>query len=212
MSARPCARCSPPKKSCCNFGAGKMLVLPQGEHPIVADRFAYWQDPALNGLWDDPRQGGTRDVAGDAKASAKLGGLNAPPPAPPQPPTGGGGGPRPNPPPPIRPAPAAPAANATEAAAAPFAPERGGLGAYNMSVEVNFSGEVGDPLSGLAAMMREDSPAAKPEEPHEVDRYESGDIVYVMFSDGAVEVRGPDGVQRFPSLKALQEAAARQGK
>jgi type IV secretion system protein VirD4 len=203
-----------PEEIMLRFGQGKMLVLPQGERPIVADRFAYWQDPALNGLWDDPRQGGTRDVVGDAKASAKLGGLNAPPPAPPQPPTGGGGGPRPNPPPPIPPAPAAPApaAKAAEYAAAPFAPERGGLGAYNMSVKVSLSGKVGDPLSELASMMREDSPAAKPEEPHEVDRYESGDIVYVMFSDGAVEVRGPDGVQRFPSLKALQEAAARQGK
>jgi type IV secretion system protein VirD4 len=202
-----------PEEIMLRFGQGKMLVLPQGERPIVADRFAYWQDPALDGLWDDPRQGGTRDVVGDAKASAKLGGLNAPPPAPPQPPTGGGGGPRPNPPPPIRPAPAAPAPTAkpTEAAAAPFAPEQGGLGAYNMSVEVNFSGEVGDPLSGLAAMMREDSPAAKPEEPHEVDRYESGDIVYVMFSDGAVEVRTANGAQRFASLQALREASAAQG-
>ena len=180
-----------PEEIMLRFGQGKMLVLPQGERPVIADRFAYWQDPALNGLWDDPRQGGTRDVVGDAKASAKLGGLNAPPAAPPQPPTGGGGGPRPNPPQPPRPAPAA--KPATEAAAAPFAAERGGLGAYNQSVKASLSGKVGiplsedalrrkeaaplpekarNPLSELASMMREDSPTARPEEPYEVDRYE----------------------------------------
>jgi hypothetical protein len=32
-----------------------MLVLPPGSRPIVADHVAYWQDPALAGLWDDPR-------------------------------------------------------------------------------------------------------------------------------------------------------------
>ena len=32
-----------------------MLVLPQGSRPIVSDRVAYWQDPAIAGLWDDPR-------------------------------------------------------------------------------------------------------------------------------------------------------------
>ena len=192
-----------------HFGAGKMLVLPQGERPIVAQRFAYWQDPGLNGLWDDPRQGGTRDVVGDAKASAKLGGLNAPPPAaPPEPPMPtGGGAPRPNPPQPPRPAPAAPWAHGTEATAAPFA-YRSGI--PKVTLQANLSGNIGDPLSELASMMQEDSPPAEPEEPHEVDRHIAGDITYVMFSDGAVEVQTRDGAQRFASLQALREAAAAQ--
>ncbi len=193
------------------FGAGKMLVLPQGERPIVAQRFAYWQDPALNGLWDDPRKGGSRrDAAGDAKASAKLGGLNAPPPAaPPEPPMPTGGGtPRPNPPQPPRPAPAAPWAHGTEATAAPFA-YRSGI--PNVTLQANLSGNIGDPLSELASMMQEDSPPAEPEEPHEVDRHIAGDITYVMFSDGAVEVQTRDGARRFASLQALREAAAAQG-
>jgi len=45
----------------------------------------------------------------------------------------------------------------------------------------------------------------------EVDRYESGETVYVMFSNGAVEVRSPDGVRRYTSLSELRaEAALRQ--
>ncbi len=204
------------------LGAGKMLVLPQGERPIVADRFAYWQDPALNGLWDDPRQGGTRDVAGDAKASAKLGGFNVPPPAPPQPPTGGGA-PRPNPPQPPRPAPAAPAAKTTVAAAPP-SPARKPPPPYLIKTQApqpkspspdapsGASEAVGDPPSELAAFVQEQevSSAAKPEEPYEVNRHVAGDITYVMFSDGAVEVRNADGAQRFASLQALREAAAAQ--
>ena len=202
-----------PEEIMLRFGQGKMLVLPQGERPVIADRFAYWQDPALNGLWDDPRQPMTRrDVVGDAKASAKLGGLNAPPPAPPQPPTGGG--PRPNPPP-IRPAPAAPApaAMSTEATAAPFAPHGDEFGGQFVSVNADASEKVGDPLSELAAFVQEqeDSSAARPDEPYEVDRYEADDIIYVMFSDDAIEVRTANGAQRFASLQALREAAGTQG-
>jgi hypothetical protein len=47
-------------------------------------------------------------------------------------------------------------------------------------------------------------------EPQEVDRYESGDITYVMFSDGAVEVRTSNGAQRFASLAELRAQAAQQ--
>jgi hypothetical protein len=48
-------------------------------------------------------------------------------------------------------------------------------------------------------------------EPVEVDRYVSGDVTYVMYSDGAVEVRTPDGAQRYASLAELRaEAASRE--
>ena len=120
----------------------------------------------------------------------------------------GGGAPRPNPPQPPRPAPAAPWAHGTEATAAPFA-YRSGI--PNVTLQANLSGNIGDPLSELASMMQEDSPPAEPEEPHEVDRHIAGDITYVMFSDGAVEVQTRDGAQRFASLQALREAAAAQG-
>jgi hypothetical protein len=47
-----------------------------------------------------------------------------------------------------------------------------------------------------------------PEEPAEVDRYTAGDATYVMMSDGSVDVHGPEGVQRYPSLEALKADAA----
>ena len=47
-------------------------------------------------------------------------------------------------------------------------------------------------------------------EPREVDRYEFGDTTYVMFSDGAVEVRTSNGAQRFASLAELRAQAAQQ--
>ena len=47
-------------------------------------------------------------------------------------------------------------------------------------------------------------------EPQEVDRYQSGDTTYVMFSDGAVEVRTSNGAQRFASLAELRAQAAQQ--
>lgn len=49
------------------------------------------------------------------------------------------------------------------------------------------------------------------DEPTEVDRYTAGDSTYVMMSDGSVEVRGPEGAHRYPSLAALRaEAESRQ--
>jgi hypothetical protein len=45
-------------------------------------------------------------------------------------------------------------------------------------------------------------------EPQEVDRYQSGDVTYVMFSDGGVEVRTATGAQRFASLAELRAQAA----
>jgi len=37
------------------YGSGQMLVLPQGQHPIVSERVSYIADEELRGLWDDPR-------------------------------------------------------------------------------------------------------------------------------------------------------------
>lgn len=42
------------------------------------------------------------------------------------------------------------------------------------------------------------------EEPVEVDRYENGGALYVMFSDGSVEIRDEGRVRRFASLSELR--------
>jgi hypothetical protein len=42
------------------------------------------------------------------------------------------------------------------------------------------------------------------EEAVEVDRYENGGALYVMFSDGSVEIRGDGRVRRFASLSELR--------
>jgi hypothetical protein len=46
-----------------------------------------------------------------------------------------------------------------------------------------------------------------PEEPVEVDHCVKGDTVYVMFSDGSVEMRGAGGARRFASLADLEAQA-----
>jgi type IV secretion system protein VirD4 len=45
----------PPEKIMMDFAAGKMLVLPQGAHPVITERVPYWEDTNLKGAWDDPR-------------------------------------------------------------------------------------------------------------------------------------------------------------
>lgn len=44
-------------------------------------------------------------------------------------------------------------------------------------------------------------------EPVEVDHYTAGDSTYVMYSDGSVEVRTPQGAQRYESLEALRASS-----
>lgn len=44
-----------PEEIMLQFAANKILVLSQGARPVVADRVAYWNDRALDDLWDDPR-------------------------------------------------------------------------------------------------------------------------------------------------------------
>jgi hypothetical protein len=46
-------------------------------------------------------------------------------------------------------------------------------------------------------------------EPKEVDRYTADGATYVMYSDGSVEVLGPKGAHRYPSLAALRDARLR---
>ncbi|MBG0811813.1 hypothetical protein IY145_20910 [Methylosinus sp. H3A] len=48
----------------------------------------------------------------------------------------------------------------------------------------------------------EETPVA--EAPVEVDRYENGGALYVMFSDGSVEIRDEGRVRRFASLSELR--------
>lgn len=56
---------------------------------------------------------------------------------------------------------------------------------------------------------------SRPREPEpelrEVDRFVSGDVTYVMFSDGSVEVRSFSGVRRFSSLAELKAQAGERG-
>jgi len=56
----------------------------------------------------------------------------------------------------------------------------------------------------------EPEPAAAAEEPRQVDSYRSGDLTYVMYSDGSVEVRSAAGVHRYASLAELREQAMQQ--
>jgi type IV secretion system protein VirD4 len=46
-----------PEELMMRYARDLMLVLKQGHRPIEAQRIAYWRDPTLNGLWDDPRKG-----------------------------------------------------------------------------------------------------------------------------------------------------------
>jgi hypothetical protein len=72
------------------------------------------------------------------------------------------------------------------------------------------SGDSGRPvveaLEALVAAPNAGEPEAEPDLV-EVDRYESGETTYVMFSDGAVEVRTAAGAQRYASLAELRARA-----
>lgn len=45
-----------PEQIMLRFANDRMLLLPQGMRPVESERIAYWNDPTLVGLWDDPRQ------------------------------------------------------------------------------------------------------------------------------------------------------------
>ena len=48
------------------------------------------------------------------------------------------------------------------------------------------------------------------EEPREIERYQSGGLTYVMYSDGSVELRSETGAQRFSSIEELRAVLATQ--
>ncbi len=85
------------------FGADRMLVLPQGQHPFATKRVPYWNDARLNGLWDDPRVPVPR-VARPAPPPRPAAPPSNPPPSAPD------DRPPPTPPRPVAPSPVAPAA------------------------------------------------------------------------------------------------------
>lgn len=60
------------------------------------------------------------------------------------------------------------------------------------------------PTSGKTTSVQAKAASATAMPPTEVDRYTAGDATYIMMSDGSVEVHGPDGMQRYPSLAALR--------
>lgn len=45
-----------PEQLMMDFAKDRMLVLPQGSHPIVTARVPYFQDGSVAALWDDPRR------------------------------------------------------------------------------------------------------------------------------------------------------------
>jgi len=66
------------------------------------------------------------------------------------------------------------------------------------------------PLEPAPAGRAPEDDATTDGEPYEVDRYESGAVTYVMYSNGAVEVRTAEGAQRFASLAELRAQTTQQ--
>lgn len=67
--------------------------------------------------------------------------------------------------------------------------------------------------SGLKARFKPPAapaPAPLPEGVREIERYQSGGLTYVMFSDGSVELRSEAGAQRFSSIEELRTVLATQ--
>ena len=65
------------------------------------------------------------------------------------------------------------------------------------------------PAPSTAAAPSAERAVQKP--PVEVDRHSAGGSVYVMFSDGSVEVQNDGGSQRYPSLAALRNETGLSG-
>ncbi|MGJ0394782.1 MAG: hypothetical protein ACR65U_00930 [Methylocystis sp.] len=98
----------------------------------------------------------------------------------------------------------------------------GGVVTIALGRVIGLLGRIADHAPATQASAEKKSPAAKPIEraqtadrapaaarapakpPVEVDRYSAGGSVYVMFSDGSVEVQTEGRSQRYASLAALR--------
>jgi len=66
------------------------------------------------------------------------------------------------------------------------------------------------PIARLRPQAAAPPPPPKVDEPREIERYQSGALTYVMYSDGSVELRSETGAQRFSSLEELRAVLATQ--
>ncbi|HEY8124344.1 MAG TPA: hypothetical protein VIF88_02840 [Methylocystis sp.] len=95
----------------------------------------------------------------------------------------------------------------------------GGVVTIALGRAIGILGRIADkvpqPQAGAAADRVEEARAPQPQQqpvaatpppkpPVEVDRYIANGSVYVMFSDGSVEVRTDGAARRYPSLAALR--------
>ncbi len=98
----------------------------------------------------------------------------------------------------------------------------GGVVTIALGRVIGLLGRIADHAPATQARAEKKSPAAEPIEraqsadrapaaarapakpPVEVDRYSAGGSVYVMFSDGSVEMQTDGRSQRYPSLAALR--------
>ncbi len=98
----------------------------------------------------------------------------------------------------------------------------GGVVTIALGRVIGLLGRIADHAPATQASAEKKSPAAESNEraqsadrapaaarapakpPVEVDRYSAGDSVYVMFSDGSVEMQTDGRSQRYPSLAALR--------
>ncbi|MBI5313872.1 MAG: hypothetical protein HZB28_12330 [Methylocystis sp.] len=94
----------------------------------------------------------------------------------------------------------------------------GGVVTIALGRAIGILGRIADKVPATqasAADLVEDAPAPQqkqqpvaatppPKPPVEVDRYSASGSVYVMFSDGSVEVQTDGAARRYPSLAALR--------
>lgn len=74
-----------------------------------------------------------------------------------------------------------------------------------MQASAQAKAPVAESVEGAQSPALQPAAANAPTKPPvEVDRYAAGDSIYVMFSDGSVEVQTGDRSQRYPSLAALR--------
>jgi hypothetical protein len=101
-------------------------------------------------------------------------------------------------------APEEPPAPIPEATSAPEPVSAEAVASEVAAVAAQFASEIA-PRFAARPRFKGAAPPPGPDEPRKVDTYRSGDLTYVMFSDGSVEVHAPTGAQRYASLAELRE-------